>query len=371
MSGSEATEGSAGESSPAIRTAVEIAIRLGAIALLVGWCLTIVAPFLGVVVWALIIAIAFDHPFETTCRWLGGRRTLTATIGVVAILLLLFVPIVTLSETLLSGAQHYAEGLSDGGLQVPAPAEEIKDFPIIGDGLYRGWLAASENLAETLTRLAPQLRSVSQWLLEAVGSVGAGVLQLIASVFIAGVMLVRSETRRLALARFSNRMAGPVRGPALIELANSTVRSVVLGILGVAAIQALLAGVGFLLAGIPGAGLWAGLVLVCAVIQLPVFLAMVPPVAIAFSTFGGGAAWILVVWCGAIGLIDNILRPILFGRGVKVPTLVIFMGAIGGMLTMGLVGLFLGAVVLALGFELYVAWIGEAETETEVAPNVA
>ena len=350
---------------PAVRTAVEIAIRLGAIALLVGWCLTIVAPFLGVVIWALIIAIAFDRPFDTVCHWLGGRRSLTATLGVVTILLILFVPIVTLSETLITGAQHYAAELSEGVIPIPAPPQSIKDLPIIGERVYQGWLTASENVAETLESLAPQLRAVSRWLLAAVGSVGAGILQLVASVVIAGVMLVRSETRRVAMQRFSNRMAGPVRGPGLTELANATVRSVVQGILGVAAIQSLLAGAGFLIAGIPGAGLWASLVLVAAVIQLPVLLAMIPAIVIGFSVLGGAGAWVLLGWCLAVGLIDNVLKPILFGRGSKVPTLVIFMGAIGGMLTMGLVGLFLGAVVLALGFELLMAWIAEAEDDAE------
>ncbi len=351
---------------PAIRTAVEIAIRLGAIALLVGWCLMIIAPFLGIVVWALIIAIAFDSSFETACGWLGDRRVLTATLGIFVVFLLLFVPVVTLSGTLVSGAQHYAKGLREGTIRIEPPRDEIKDLPIIGEQVHAGWLAASENLEDSLRQLEPQLRAISSWLLKAAGSVGAGVLQLVGSVLIAGVMLVRSETRRTAIDRFAHRMAGEVRGPELVSLAYATVRSVVQGILGVATIQALLAGAGFLVAGIPGAGLWAALVLVCAVVQVPVFLAMIPPVLIAFSSFGGAGAWVLVGWCAAIGLVDNILKPVLFGRGAKVPTLVIFMGAIGGMLTMGVVGLFLGAVVLAVGFQLFMAWIAEANEAVQV-----
>ena len=363
MSELESSPQTSDATSTSIRMAVEIAIRLGVIALLVAWCLIIIAPFLRVVVWALIIAIAFDRPFETVCQSLGGRRALTATIGVAAILLLLFVPVVTLSETLISGAQTYAAELNEGALEIPPPNESVKDWPLVGDAIYSGWLAASENVGETLSRLAPQLRAASRWLLAAVGSIGVGILELVASVFIAGVMLVHSETRRLAISRFTERMAGGVRGPALVELANATVRSVVQGILGVAALQSLLAGAGFLIAGIPGAGLWAALVLVFAVIQLPVFIAMAAPVLIGFSMLGGAGAWALLIWCGAIGLVDNVLKPILFGRGVKVPTLVIFMGAIGGMLTMGLVGLFLGAVVLALGFELLMAWLSESESD--------
>ncbi|HEB90117.1 MAG TPA: AI-2E family transporter, partial [Deltaproteobacteria bacterium] len=340
----------------AVRTAVEIAIRLGAIALLVGWCLLIVAPFLGIVVWALIIAIAFETPFERLCLWFGGRRVMTATLCIGVVLLFLFVPVAMLSETLISGAQRYAVELADGRLRVPPPDESVKSLPILGEWIHDGWLGASENLAETLARLAPQLKTISRWLLKAAGGVGAGLLQMIGSLLIAGVMLVRNEARNRAIERFALRMAGRVRGPELATLATATVRSVVQGILGVAALQSLLAGAGFLVAGIPGAGLWAALVLIVAVVQLPVFLAMLPPVLIAFSTIGGFGAWVLLAWCAAIGLIDNVLKPILFGRGVEVPTLVIFMGAIGGMLTMGIIGLFLGAVVLALGFELFMAW---------------
>jgi predicted PurR-regulated permease PerM len=345
-----------------IRTAIEIAIRLGAIALLVGWCLLIVAPFLGVVAWALIIAIAMDEPFEALCRRLHGRRILASVLGVGLALSLIFGPAVLLSESLVSAAQELAKDLRGGQLAVPTPAASIREIPIFGPRIYDGWLHASENLGDTLERLEPQLRVVSRWLLETAGSVGAGILQLIASIVIAGVMLVRGPLRREAIARFAHRMAGPVRGPELAQLATATVRSVVQGIIGIAAFQSFLAGSAFVVAGIPGAGLWALLVLVAAVVQLPTGLAMVIPVVIGFSKLGTAGATALLVWCAAVGLVDNVLKPILLGRGTKVPTLVIFMGALGGLLTMGIIGLFLGAVVLALGFELFMAWLADRES---------
>lgn len=359
--GSEPTDSS--PSRNAIRSAVEIAIRLGAIALLVGWCLMIIAPFLGIVVWALIIAIAVDDGFEKVCAWLDGRRVWAAVLYVGLALLLIFGPTVLLSETLVSAAQDYAHRLKAGELVVPPPAAAVRDFPVVGPMVYDAWLRASENLGETLTRLAPQLRPVSGWLLNAASSVGVGILELIGSILIAGVMLVRSQLREEAIRQFAVRMAGPERGPELAQLARATVRSVVQGILGVAALQAILAGTGFVVAGIPGAGLWALLVLVAAIVQLPVILIMVIPIVIGFSTLGGAAAGGLMVWCMAVGLIDNVLKPILFGRGVRVPMLVIFMGALGGMLTMGIIGLFLGSVVLAVGFELFKAWLADAEGE--------
>ncbi|MFO0688805.1 MAG: AI-2E family transporter [Myxococcota bacterium] len=351
-----------------IRNAVEVAIRLGAIALLVGWCLVIVAPFLGIVVWALIIAIALDEPFEALCRRLGGRRVLAAVPVVGLGLLLIFGPAVYLSDALVSGAQQLAQDLKGHALAVPPPAPAIRDVPIVGPIVFDFWQHASENLADTVSRLRPQLQTVSTWLLKTAGSVGAGILELIASILIAGVMLVRSDLLRIAIARFADRMAGPVRGPALAALALATVRSVVQGILGVAALQSFLAGTAFVVAGIPGAGLWALLVLISAVVQAPVALAMAIPVVIGFSTLAMPAAITLAVWCAVVGLVDNVLKPILFGRGAKVPALVIFLGALGGLLSMGIVGLFLGSVVLALGFELFMTWLKDAEEPSAAEP---
>jgi predicted PurR-regulated permease PerM len=355
--------------SQTIRSAVEIAVRLGAIALMVGWCLLIIAPFLGIVAWALIIAIAMDGPFETLCRQLGGRRIPAALLFVGLAFVLIFGPTILLSESLISATQHFAHEVKDQDFAVPPPNPAVRSIPLVGSLVYEAWERASENLVGTLARFEPQLRTLSAWLLKTAGSFGAGVLQLLASILIASVMLIRSPQRQIAVARFANRMAGPVRGPQLAAIATSTVRSVVQGILGVAAIQAFLAGIGFMLAGIPWAGLWALLVLVAAIVQIPVALAMIVPVVIGFMQVGGGIAIALAVWCAAIGLIDNVLKPILFGRGVKVPMLVIFMGAIGGMLTMGIIGLFLGAVALALGFELFMAWLDDGVPQVAATPT--
>jgi len=346
-----------------IRSAIEVSIRLGAIALLVGWCLMIIAPFLGIVVWAIIISIGAEGPYEKLCSLLGNRRALASTLAVGLALMLLIVPAVMLSETLITGAQDFAHDISDGTFHVPPPDPKVADWPIVGERIHEAWTLASENLRAALTKFGPQLQAVSRWLLGAAGSVGAGLLQLIASLLIAGVMLAKTEGRRKAVLRFAIRMAGEERGPELADLTNATVRSVVQGILGVALIQSVLAGLGFAIADIPGAGLWALLVLVAAVVQLPVFLVLLPPVIWAFSALSGGAATMLAVWCLFVALVDNVLKPLLFGRGVEVPMLVIFMGAIGGMITMGIVGLFLGAVVLALGFALFTAWLSAPEVE--------
>jgi predicted PurR-regulated permease PerM len=197
--------------------------------------------------------------------------------------------------------------------------------------------------------------------------VGAALLQLIASVIIAGFMLTRSAQQTRLITRMATRLAGPKQGPDLADLARATVKSVVQGIVGVAVIQAVLAGIGFIAAGVPAAGLWALLVLVAAVVQVPVALVMIPPLLMVFSKASTTVLIVFAVWCLFVGLIDNFLKPMLFGRGVKVPMVVIFIGAIGGMLSMGILGLFVGAVILGLGYELFNAWIAGQDESAEMA----
>lgn len=349
---------------PPLRTAVEVAVRLGVIGLLVVWCLQIVAPFLGIVVWALVIAIAADGFCARLSAVLGGRRGLAALLFVLLGLAVILGPAVVLSETLVSGAQHFSAEITEGQARVPPPSPDVARWPVVGPQVHAAWQLASDNLGEALGRVAPQLRAASAWLLRAAGQAGVGMLQLIASLVISGVMLARSEGRQVAIRRLAMRLAGPERGAALAALGDATVKSVVQGILGVAVIQALLAGLGFAVIGIPAAGVWCFLVLVCAIVQIPVALAMIPPILIAFSTASTGVAVAFTIWCVLVGLLDNVLKPLLFGRGVEVPMIVIFLGAIGGMLTMGIIGLFLGAVVLAVSYQLFLAWLADAEEPT-------
>ncbi len=364
----ESTTAPTRDESPAekIRTATEIAIRLGVLYLIVAWCLQIVAPFIGIVLWGLIIAIAVADPYERLCKVLGARRGLAAAAIVAVALLLVIVPAVMLSETLIHGAQRFADQVASDGLNVPPPPPGVEEWPLVGGRLADFWQLASENLDEALERMEPQLRALSGWLLSAAGSAGVAMLQFMASVVIAGVLLVQNENRRVVIAKLATRLAEE-RGTELAELAEATVRSVVQGIVGVAIIQSVLAGIGFTLVGLPAAGLWALLVLVVAVVQLPVALVLLGPVLIVFSAKTTTVAVSFLLWAIFIASIDNVLKPILFGRGARVPTVVVFIGAIGGMLAMGIIGLFVGAVVLTLGYKLLMAWLTGQEESAAAA----
>jgi predicted PurR-regulated permease PerM len=355
----EATEP---ERADRVRDATEIAVRLGVLLVLVVLCLWIMAPFIGILMWAAVIAIGLGATFERIAARLAGRRGLAAGLLVAVGLLALIVPTVLLSETLVSGVQAFAGDMEDGRLNIPPPPDHVADWPFVGEQIHELWLLSSVSLEGALARLEPQLRAASLWLLAAAPSVGMAVLQLVASIVIAGILLAGGSQQQESLQRIGARLWGD-RGADLVVLANTTVQSVVQGIVGVAVIQALLAALGFLVAGIPAAGLWAMIVLVSAIVQLPVLLVMIPPVLIMFSNASTVAAGIFAAWCLGVALLDNVLKPILFGRGAQVPTVVIFVGAIGGMLAMGILGLFVGAVILSLGYEIFRVWISDAELE--------
>jgi predicted PurR-regulated permease PerM len=339
---------------------VEIVLKLALLFLVVGWCLSIISPFVGIVLWAMIIALGVEAPYQALARALGGRNTLAAVIFVIIALAGLVVPAVMLSETLINGAQHLAASLSAGDVAVPPPPEKVADWPLIGARVYEIWLLASENLAAALGRIGPELQALSKSLLGAAGAAGMALLQLAGSLIIAGFLLARSEWRATALDLVATRIAG-ARGVELLTVARMTVKSVVQGIVGVAVIQALLAGLGLYVVSVPAAGLWALLVLIAAIVQLPVVLVMLMPVLLVFANESTAVAAGFAAWGLFVSVIDNVLKPILFGRGVKLPTIVIFVGAIGGMLTMGIIGLFLGAVALAVGYELCRVWLADAD----------
>jgi predicted PurR-regulated permease PerM len=274
------------------------------------------------------------------------------------VLVVLVVPAVMLSGTLVDSAHSFAMQLHAGTWAIPPPPEGVSKWPLIGEWLASFWSLASENLGAALHMIEPQLKTVGTWLLSAAAGAGFGILQFAVAIIIAGVLLAHSSGAHYAAHAIATRFAGE-RGAEIADLAEATVRSVARGILGVALIQTLLAGLGFLIAAVPGAGFWAMLCLVFAVVQIGISPITIPIVIYVFSTADIVTAVLFLVWNGFVTLLDNILKPILLGRGVEVPMIVIFVGAIGGFLASGIIGLFVGSVVLVLGFKLFLAWLNE------------
>lgn len=337
---------------------VESAIRIGLIVLLVAWCLDIVRPFWAPIVWGIIIAVAAYPGYARLCGIFGGRRIAAAVAFILIALISLIVPAILLSGTLVEGARNLVAGLDAGTIGVPPPPPGVGEWPLIGDWLQPLWEQASSNLSAALIDLAPQLQAAGKWLLSAAAGAGLGILQFFFAIVISGLIMINAESAQHIAYAIARRLAG-AQGKAYAELAEATVRSVTRGILGVALIQSTLAGLGFLAVGVPAAGLWALLSLLLGVLQLGVFLVVVPIVIYVFFNADTLTAVLFLVWSLFVTNIDNVLRPLLLGRGVAVPMAVVFIGAFGGFLSSGIIGLFVGAVVLVLSYKLFLAWLGE------------
>jgi len=338
--------------------AVEAAIRVGLLFLIAAWCFLIVEPFIIPILWGMIIAIACFPMYRWMQLKLGGRAKLAATIFTLLALAVLITPTVMLVDTVAETTQTLSAGLQEGSLTVPPPPASVREWPLVGEELSAFWSRASENLGATLTSIAPQLRGAAGWLLSTAAGAGIGVLQFVISIIIAGAILANAEGVGGFLKALATRLTGD-RAESYATMASQTVRSVAQGVLGVAVIQSLLAGIGLLAAGVPGAGLWVLLILLLAIVQLPPLLVLAPIIIYVFSTASTTVAVIFMVWSLLVSMSDAFLKPLLLGRGVEVPMLIILIGAIGGMIHSGIIGLFVGAVVLALGYELFKAWLRE------------
>ena len=345
-----------------VRNSVEAAIRIGLVAILVFWCFVIVKPFITPIIWGIIIAVAVYPLYQRLKTALGGRQGLAATLYTLFFLIILIVPTVLLAGTLVESVKFLAEGFGSGTLTVPPPPESVGSWPLVGEPLMEFWRLASENLKAALQQIAPHLKVVGAWLLSTAGGTGLGILQFMVAIIISGFLLAQAKSGRDFSQVIVNRFAGE-RGEQLTDLAEATVRSVALGILGVAAIQSILAGLGFMVAGVPAAGLWALLCLLLSVIQIGIAPVVIPIIIYLFHSADTFTAVAFLIWSIPVSLIDNILKPILLSRGVKTPMVIIFMGAIGGFLTSGIVGLFIGAVVLSLSYELFMNWVKEGNRE--------
>lgn len=337
--------------------AIEAALRIGLLGGLLLWCFYIVRPFIEPLVWGGIIAAAI-YPVFTAFRdhLMGGRNAAAAVIFTLIAFFLLLVPTLELGQSMFESAAGLASRLQSGEFAVPPPPEQVRGWPLVGERIYAGWQLASVNLEEALSLAAPQLKHVGTWLLGAAAGVGASILKFLVAVALSGVLLANARQVVAALQRLSVRLVGE-RGAEFARLAGSTIRSVAQGVLGVAFIQGFAAGVGMLVMGIPAAGLWALLVLLLAIMQLPALLVLGPVVAYAFTTHDTLPAVLFTVWNIVVGLSDSILKPLLLGRSSPAPMLVIFIGAIGGFMNSGIVGLFTGAVVFVLGYTLFQAWL--------------
>ena len=354
--------------SPPIRTAIEIAVYLLLIFAIVAWCLQILMPFVSFVTWGIIVAVALYPAFLKLRHSVGERNRLASTLFALLGLSIVILPAWLFAGSLLDSAASLRDSLQHGNFDIPSPNESVKSWPVVGERLYANWMAAEQNLEGWLQAHNQQVKQVAEGVLRVLSGIGLSVLQFIAAVLIATVLLANAKATKAMMLRLCRRLAGE-KGDEFLTLSAATIRSVAVGVLGIAVIQALLGGLGMLAVGVPAAGLWALLILVLAIAQLPPLLVLLPAIIYVFSAGDNTlVAIVFAVWSVLVSFSDAFLKPLLLGRGVEAPMLVILLGAIGGMLHSGIVGLFLGAVILALGYRLFLAWM-DAGPEGWVEPS--
>jgi len=258
--------------------------------------------------------------------------------------------------SLVDGVQQVSSASQAGTLHVPKPPDRVAGWPLIGVQLHAFWKLAAEDIQQAAEEAGPVLKQVGGWLVGFAAEAGIALLQFIIAIIIASVLLAYADSGGRAARGIAQRLS-PVYGLGFADTAEKIARSVASGILGVALLQGLLAGIGFLVAGVPGAGLLTIVCVVLGVIQVGVVVVLIPVVIYLFSTASTTTAVAFLVYAILIAPVDNILKPILLGRGVNLPVVVVFIGAIGGFIKYGIIGLFLGAVIFTLGYGLLIVWL--------------
>jgi predicted PurR-regulated permease PerM len=341
--------------SPEDARITDLVIRIGLLGLLLYWSLTLIQPFLPVVIWAVVLAVALFPLQDWLGRKLGGRYGLSSVLVTLLMLGMVLGPVAALAASLVETVQFLLHGLTDGTLRIPKPPAGVADWPIIGAPLHEAWSLGSGNLESALRTYGPKLAPAAEPVLRMLSSIGIDLLRFVLAALVAGVLFRTGRPLAEGGRRLATRIIAP-RGGQFVDMAGATIRNVSRGVVGVAVLQTVLAGIVLQLAGVPGAGLLAFAILILCIIQIGPVLVILPVLIWAWATKDTGSALLLTVLLVPIGLLDNVLKPILMSRGLSTPTLVIFLGVIGGTVTYGLIGLFLGPIVLSVFYDLMVSW---------------
>jgi predicted PurR-regulated permease PerM len=339
---------------------IDTILRIVVLFVLIAWCVGIILPFLEPVVWGAIIAVALHPFFAWVKRWMGNRNMLAGVLLTLLILVILLLPSAWLIKSLVEGIQSLVIQFRDQTLVIPPPEPSVAGCPLIGKPISDIWLLASQSLESVITTYREPLSKLGMTFLGPLGGFGKSLIMFIISVIIAGAFLIKADTSAGFVRKLIRRLVGE-RSDEITRIAGVTIKNVAKGILGVAFFQFVTGGTVFMLANVPLAGLWAFAVLVFAILQLPSGLVIVPVIIYLFSVKALLPAILWTIPLLVIALSDNVLKPLLMGKGSTVPMLVIFLGAIGGFIFSGLLGLFTGAIVLSIGYNLMVHWIDEEQ----------
>lgn len=335
-----------------IKSSINTALRIGFIVLLLVMSYLILEPFTGMVMWGIIISVALFPLHKKFSKLLGNREKLSATLIVLVGISLLVIPSVMFTNTTIESVKSISEQMEAGTLSIPPPGESVADWPIIGKPIYEAWNVASKSITELIELFTPQLKVLAPKLLSMATGLAGTLVVFIISLIIAGALIVNADSAEKTAVSVFKTLAGK-EGQHFATLAGATIRSVVQGVLGTAIIQAFFISIGLLVIDFPGAEVISLIVLFVAIIQMPVLIVMIPVIIYAFSYVDTTPAIIFTIWSVIWSAADSFIKPMLMGRGMDIPMLVILLGAIGGMMMGGIIGLFIGAVLLAFSYKMF------------------
>jgi Predicted permease len=342
---------------------LDVLIRAGLVFTLAVLCFEIFAPFLTLMVWALILAVALYPLHQALSRRIGDRQGLASTLIVVLGFIVLVAPTLALVSSFGDSVQGFVAGVQNNTLRIPAPRASIEHWPIVGERIYGVWMQAYNDLPALVATMQPKIGHLARTALGVVASIGGGMLMFIASFIIAGIIMAFGRAGEQSSVRIFARIMSPERAEGFARLSTATIRAVAQGVIGVAAIQAIVIGITLLVAGVPFAGVLALVVLILGIAQIPALLVTVPVIIYLWSSgdYATVPAIIYTVVLAIGGVADNFLKPLMLGRGVDAPMPVILLGALGGMATAGILGLFVGSALLALGYQIFMTWVARVD----------
>jgi predicted PurR-regulated permease PerM len=339
---------------------MDVFIRAGLVLVLTMFCYKIFSPFLPLMLWALILAVTLFPIHQQIARRIGGKQGLAATLLVLVGLVLIVGPTTVLVSSLGDSLQDLINNVKNNTLQIPAPSPKVAEWPLVGKKVHGFWSQAYSDLPAVVQSLQPKLGELTKQALNIVAGLGSSTLQFLFSFIVAGIMMAFGESGAGAAQSIFRRIIGIERGKGFADLSTATIRTVAAGVIGIACIQALIIGLALVIAGIPWAGVLSMIVLVLGIAQIPALLVTLPVIGYIWYSgdYGTVAAVSYTVLFLLAGTADNVLKPIMLGRGVEAPMPVILLGALGGMASKGILGMFIGATLLALGYQIFMGWVG-------------
>jgi predicted PurR-regulated permease PerM len=341
-----------------IRNTAETAIRLALLFLLLYWCYGVIKPFIDIIIWAVIFAAALFPFYNWLQLKIGGRKKLSLLIILLLTFTAIIIPGLLFANSLFEGITYLRTQYETSGRIVPVAPEAVSSWPLVGSFLYEKWNWVSQHLGEALKEYAPQIKQVMMGLISSAASAGLAFLKFIISILVSVLLLLNAQKAEELVKDVFEKIIGE-KGREFALMTGMTIRTVMRGILGIAFIQSFLFGIGMVVAGVPAAGLWFIFSLIFGIIQVGIFPVSIPVIIYVFAAESAGTAIPFLIWTLFVSMVDNILRPVMLGRGSGLPFVVIFVGAIGGLLQSGISGLFTGTVVFAVGYKLFQFWIDE------------